>query len=107
MGSFDEREDTFEKQFARDADLQFKAKARRNKLLGRWAADLLGKVGAEAEAYADAVVAVEYEEKGSDDVFRKIRRDFDEAGVDQSDHQIQRTMETLLQTAIEQVRNES
>jgi hypothetical protein len=106
MTTFDKREDTFEKKFAHDAELQFKAEARRNKLLGLWAARLLGKTGAEADAYAKEVVAADFEEAGEDDVFRKIRADFDAANVAQSDHQIRRTMDELKQKAIEQIRNE-
>ena len=107
MTTFDKREDAFEKKFAHDAELQFKAGARRNKLLGLWAAGLLGKVGAEAEAYAKTVVAADFEEAGDADVFRKIRRDFDAAGVTQSDHQIRRTMDETMQTAIAQIRSET
>ena len=107
MTTFDKREDAFEKKFAHDAELQFKAGARRNKLLGLWAAGLLGKAGAEAEAYAKTVVAADFEEAGDADVFRKIRRDFDAAGVTQSDHQIRRTLDETMQTAIAQIRSET
>jgi hypothetical protein len=106
MTTFDKREDAFEKQFAHDADLRFKAEARRNKLLGVWAADLLGKKGAEADAYVRSVIEADLEQAGEEDVFGKIRRDFDAAKVAQSDHQIRRTMDDLMQTAIAQVRNE-
>jgi hypothetical protein len=106
MTTFDKREDAFEKKFAHDAELQFKAEARRNKLLGLWAAGLLGKTGADAEAYAKEVIAADFEEAGEHDVFRKIRADFDAAGVDQSDHQIRRTMDELMQKAIEQIKSE-
>jgi hypothetical protein len=106
MTTFDKREDAFENKFAHDAELQFKAEARRNKLLGLWAAGLLGKSGAAAEAYAREVVAADFEKAGDSDVFAKVRRDFDAAGVTQSDHQIRRTMDELLQTAIEQIRKE-
>lgn len=107
MSSFDKRGDSFEKKFAHDEELQFKANARRNKLLGLWAAEKMGKSGDEAEAYAETVVMADFEEAGDDDVFRKIRKDFDANSVDQSDHQIRRTMEELLQTAIEQVKSGS
>jgi len=106
MTTFDKREDAFERKFAHDAELQFKAEARRNKLLGLWAAGLMGKTGSEAEAYAKEVVAADFEEAGDDDVFRKIRADFDAADVAQSDHQIRRTMDELRRQAIEQIRNE-
>ncbi|MBX9738744.1 MAG: DUF1476 domain-containing protein [Beijerinckiaceae bacterium] len=96
MSSFDKRGDSFEKKFAHDEELRFKAMARRNKLLGLWAAEKLGKTGADADAYARGVVAADFEEAGDEDVFRKIRKDFDDATIDQSDHQIRRTMEELL-----------
>jgi hypothetical protein len=103
MTTFDKREDAFEAKFARDEELRFKAEARRNKLLGLWAAEKLGKSGGDAEAYAKEVVAADFEESGDEDVFRKVRKDFDAAGVDQSDHQIRRTMNELLATAVAEV----
>jgi hypothetical protein len=106
MTTFDKRKDAFESKFAHDAELQFKAEARRNKLLGLWAAALLGKTAGDADAYAKAVIAADFEKAGDSDVFAKIRRDFDAAGVNQSDHQIRRTMDDLMQTAIEQIRTE-
>jgi len=105
MATMDDRKDAFEKKFAHDEELKFKATARRNKLLGLWAAEKLGKTGEEAEAYAKSVVVADFEEAGDDDVFRKVRGDFDAAGVDQSDHQIRRTMDDLLDEAIAQVKN--
>ncbi|MCC2096929.1 MAG: DUF1476 domain-containing protein [Hyphomicrobiales bacterium] len=104
MSSFDNRKDSFEKKFAHDEELQFKASARRNKLLGLWAAEKLGKTGDDADAYAKTVVMADFEEAGDDDVFRKIRKDFDAGGVDQSDHQIRRTMDELLAVAIDQIK---
>jgi hypothetical protein len=104
MTTFDKREDGFEKKFAHDEELKFKAMARRNKLLGRWAAEKLGLAGDAAEAYAKEVVLADFEEAGDHDVFRKIRKDFDDKGVTQSDHQIRRTMDELLEQAIAQVR---
>lgn len=105
MTSFDKREEGFEKKFAHDEEMRFKAEARRNKLLGLWAAEKLGKSGAEAEAYAKTVIAADFEEAGEEDVFRKVRRDFDAAKIEQSDHQIRRTMDELMAKAIEQVRS--
>lgn len=102
--SMDDRKDAFEKKFAHDSELRFKAEARRNKLLGLWAAEKLGKTGDDAEAYAKEVVKADFEEAGHEDVFRKIRADFDAAGVEQSDHQIRRTMEELLAEAVQQVK---
>jgi hypothetical protein len=103
MTNMNERRDAFENKFAHDEELKFKATARRNKLLGLWAAEKLGKTGEAAEAYAKEVVASDFEEAGDNDVFRKVRKDFDAAGVAQSDHQIRRTMDELLVIAAEQV----
>ena len=75
MSTFDERETAFENKFAHDAEMQFKAEARRNKLLGLWAADLLGKSGDEAAAYAAEVVKADFEEAGHEDVVRKVAGD--------------------------------
>jgi hypothetical protein len=104
MTTFDKREEGFEKKFALDEEQKFKAMARRNKMLGMWAADKLGLSGDEANAYAKDVVMADFEEAGDGDVFRKIRKDFDAKGVAQSDHQIRRTMEELLATAAAQVK---
>ena len=104
MTTFDDRKNSFEKKFAHDEELRFKATARRNKLLGLWAAEKLGLSGAEAEAYAKEVVAADFEEAGHEDVFKKVRKDFDAKGVAQSDHQIRRTMEDLLTQAVAQIK---
>ena len=104
MTTFDKREEGFEKKFALDEELRFKANARRNKLLGLWAAEKLGLTGAAAETYAKEVVTADFEEAGEDDVFRKIRKDFDAKGVAESDHQIRRTMEELMGKAVEQIK---
>ncbi len=103
MSEFDKREGGFEKKFAHDAEMQFKAGARRNKLLGLWAADLMGMSEAEAQDYAKEVIKSDFEEAGDDDVFRKVRADFDAKNVDQSDHQLRRTMDELMAKAIEQI----
>jgi hypothetical protein len=103
MSNFDERQKGFERKFAHDAELEFKATARRNKLLGLWAAEKMGLSGEEADAYAKSVVIADLEEAGEEDVFRKIRGDFDDKNVDQSDHQIRREMNDFMATAIEQV----
>jgi hypothetical protein len=104
MTTFDKREEGFEKQFARDEELRFKATVRRNKLLGLWAAEKLGLTGAEAEAYAKQVILSDFEEPSDHDVFRKIRRDFDAKDVNQSDHQIWCIMEGLMATAVAAVK---
>ena len=77
MSTFDDRQNAFESKFAHDADMQFKAEARRNKLVGLWAAGLLGKKGDEAAAYAVEVVRADFEEAGSEDVVRKVAGDLD------------------------------
>src|SRR5271155_2288390 len=88
MTTFDKREEGFEQQFAHDEELRFKATARRNKLLGLWAAEKLGLTGADAESYAKSVVMGDIEAAGAHDVMDKIRKDFAAKGVAQSDHQI-------------------
>ncbi|MGL4729941.1 MAG: DUF1476 domain-containing protein [Bosea sp. (in: a-proteobacteria)] len=104
MTSFDNRKDAFENRFAHDEELRFKALARRNKLLGLWAAEKLGKTGADADAYAKSVVLADFEEAGDDDVVRKVTADFAAASVHQSDQLIRRTMDELLAQAIEQIK---
>ncbi|SUB01648.1 Uncharacterized conserved protein [Pannonibacter phragmitetus] len=103
MSTFDGRGESFENKFAHDEELRFKANARRNKLLGLWAAEKLGLSAAAADDYAKEVVRADFEEAGDEDVFRKIRADFDKGHVDQSDHQIRRTMDELMHTAIDQI----
>ena len=105
MTSMKDREEGFERKFAIDEEQRFRATARRNKMLGLWAAEKLGKSGADAEAYAKEVVVSDIEEAGDHDVLRKVKGDFEAAGVDQSEHQIRRTMDELMAQAIEQVRN--
>lgn len=103
MVSMKDREEGFERKFAHDEELKFKATARRNKLLGLWAAGLLGKAGDAAEAYAKEVVMADFEEAGHEDVVRKLRRDFDAAGVTVSDQDIRHTMVQTMEEAIRQV----
>ena len=104
MTTFDKREEAFEKQFAHDEELKFKATARRNKLLGLWAAEKLGLSGADADSYALSLVMAEFEEKAEHDVARKIRKDFDAKGIEQSDHQIGRTMNDLMAKAMADIK---
>ncbi len=104
MTTFDKRQEGFEKKFAHDEEMRFKAMARRNKLLGLWAAEKLGFSGTEADEYARTVVKADFEESGDEDVFRKIRADFDAKNLTQSDHQIRRTMEELMQKAVDQIK---
>jgi len=106
MTTFDKRKESFEAKFAHDAELQFKAAARRNKLLGLWVAGLINLSGEEATEYAKSMVRADLAEPGDEDVFRKVRADLDEAGVEQSDHQIRRTMDEMMAQAIEQIKTE-
>jgi hypothetical protein len=103
MSGFDKRREGYESKFAHDQDLKFRATARRDKLLGLWAAEKLGLTGEAAEAYAKDVIKADFEEPGDEDVFRKVRRDFDAKKIDVSDHQIRREMEDLMVVAVEQV----
>jgi hypothetical protein len=102
--SLDDRKKGFENKFAHDEELRFKATARRNKLLGQWAAEKLGMTGDAAAAYAKEVVVADFEEAGDDDVVRKVMADFKAKNVDQSEHQIRRTMDDLMATAIDQIK---
>ena len=105
MTTFDKREEGFEKKFALDEELAFKANARRNKLLGAWVAEKLGLTGADADTYAKAVVLADFEEAGEDDVFRKVRADLDAKGKkDITDQALRQTMNELLAKAVEEVK---
>lgn len=103
MSSMKEREETFERKFVRDEELKFKAVSRRNKLLGLWAAEKLGKTGAQADEYAREVIRADFEEAGDEDVFRKVRKDFDTASVSVPDDEIRQKMIELLNQSIDQV----
>jgi hypothetical protein len=100
MTTFDKRQDGFEAKFAHDETLRFKAHARRNRALGLWAAGKLGLEGDEATAYARSLIEADLEEAGDDDVYRKLKADFDAKGLDISEHRIRRTMEELLLEAL-------
>jgi hypothetical protein len=104
MTTFDKREEGFEKKFAHDEELRFKATARRNKLLGMWAAQKLGLTGPAADSYAKEVVVADLEEAGDDDVIRKLRKDFDAKGVAPSDQDIRKAMIELMEQAIVQIK---
>jgi len=105
--AFKDREKDFERKWAHDEELRFKVTARRNKLLGLWAAGEMGLADAKANDYAMSVVQADFEEAGDEDVFRKIRRDFDAAKLTHSDHVIRRKMEELLALAGEQIMSET
>src|ERR671913_2624805 len=103
MTTFDNRKDAFEKKFALDEELRFKATARRNKLLGLWAAERLGKSGADADAYAKSVVMADFQEAGDDDVLRKVQADL-EAGGGTGQTELRRVMDDLMERAINEVK---
>ena len=102
MSTFDKREEGFEKKFALDEEQKFKAEARRNKLLGLWAAEKLGKTGDDAVAYAKEVVASDFEEAGDGDVLRKVVKDLAEKGVGEAE--IRKKMDELVLTAVMQIK---
>ena len=104
MTQFDKREEGFEKKFALDEEQKFKAEARRNRLLGLWAAEKLGITGDAAAAYAKEVVAADFEEAGDNDVFRKVKKDLDDKKVAVSDEQLRTVMTDLMATAIDQIK---
>jgi hypothetical protein len=106
MASFEDREKGFERKFAHDEELKFRATARRNRLLGLWAAEQMGLAGDAAQAYAREVIKADLAEPGEEDVFRKLRADFDAKGVSQSDHQIRRKMAEFMGEAIAQIESE-
>jgi hypothetical protein len=107
MTSFDDREKGFERKFAQDEELKFRATARRNRLLGLWAAEQMGVTGEAAQAYAREVIKADLVARGEEDLFSKIRADFDAKGVSQSDHQIRRQMADLMGVAIGQIESEA
>jgi hypothetical protein len=104
MSTFDKREEGFEKKFALDADQKFKAEARRNKLLGLWAAEKLGIAGDAANAYAKEVVSSDFEESGDGDVVRKVLGDLTAKGVAMSEPELRVKMDELMATAVMQVK---
>jgi hypothetical protein len=107
MTTFDEREKAFEKKFEHDQELQFKANARRNKMLGLWAAGQMGKTGADAEAYAKELVVADLEKPGHHDVVDKLVKDFAAAGKPMEDHTIRKQSERLMVEAKAQIMKET
>ena len=103
MAQFDDREKAHEAKFARDGELRFKAEARRNKLLGLWAAEHMGLSEEHAKAYAGEVVASDFEEAGDEDVFRKVSGDLKAKGLSIGDDVIRQKMAQLVQVANEQI----
>lgn len=106
MTTFDDREKAFEAQYEHDAQLKFKVNARRNKLLGLWAAGLLGKTGADAEAYAKEVVMADFEKPGDSDVMHKLVKDLAAGGKPTEEHTIRKQSEHLAVEAKKQIMSE-
>jgi hypothetical protein len=106
MTTFEKREAAEEGKFAHDEELQFKTRARRDKLVGQWAAEKLGLSGASAESYAAEVVKADLEEHGDADVIRKLKKDFAAKNVQVSDHQIERTLSEKMSEAIKNIKAE-
>jgi hypothetical protein len=104
MTTFDKREEGFEKKFAMDADQRFKAEARRNRLLGLWAAEKLGISGDAATAYAKDVVASDFEEAGDADVLRKVLGDLTAKGIAVTEPELRVKMDELMAAAVMQVK---
>lgn len=107
MTTFDERADAFEGGFAVGSELAFKATARRDKLLGQWAAEKLGLAGEIADDYVKKIVQTDLTKPGDEIIFERITKDFADAGVQQSEHQIRRTMQELLIVAQKQIKEEA
>ena len=105
MSTFDKREKGFESKFVHDQEITFKATARRNKLLGLWAAEKMGLAGEAAATYAKDVVKADFDEPGEEDVFRKVFGDLEDRGV--AEHQVRREMAELLETARQQILTET
>jgi hypothetical protein len=106
MTTFDDREKSFEKKFAMDEELKFKSEQRRNKLLGEWAAGRLGITGAGVDDYVRALRRADLATKGDEDVFQKLRKDFDDKGVAVSDADLRRAMADCLAQAVSQIEAE-
>lgn len=104
MTTFDNREQAFEKKYALDEELRFRAVARRNKLLGLWAAEKLGKSGEAAEAYAKDVVLADFEEAGDEDILRKLAQDFTAAGKDFDSQAVRKQLDVFMAQAVEQIK---
>ena len=101
MSKFDEREKTFEKKFQIDEELKFKVEAKSNKYLGEWASSILGKAEQEKQKYIQEIIKADMEEAGSEDVFRKVKKDFQTASITIEDSEIRNQMEKALLRAKE------
>jgi hypothetical protein len=107
MTTFNDREKAFEKKYEHDQDLQFKVTARKNKMLGLWAAGLMGKSGADAEAYAKEVVVADFEKPGDSDVMEKLVKDLAAAGKPTEEHTVRKQAERLAAEAKAQIMKET
>jgi len=107
MTTFNDREKSFEKKFAMDEELKFKAEARRNRLLGQWAAGKLGLSGAAVDDYVKAVRKADLAQKGDDDVFQKIKQDLKDKGVSVADSELRQAMNDFLASAVQQLQAEA
>ncbi len=107
MTTFNDREKAQEAKYAQDKEIEFKASARRNKLLGLWVAELMGITGEAAEAYAREVIESDFEEAGDDDVLRKVYADLQAKNVDISEHRVRVHMDQLMAEATQQIIDES
>ncbi len=103
MSTFDDREKGFEKKFAHDAELRFKAESRRNKMLGEWAAGLMGMGGEAVDAYVRAVRKADLEQAGDEDVFRKVAKDLADHGLSINEAEIRDKMQEFLSEAVQQI----
>lgn len=106
MTQFSDREKAFEAKFQKDQELQFKVTARRNKLLGLWAAEQLGMGGGDAEAYAKEVIVADFDEPGDKDVLRKVLRDFEKKGVSATERSVRQEMDRLMEKAKSEIAGE-
>lgn len=107
MSGMDDREKAFEVKFAHDEQLEFKARARRNKLFGRAVAEELGKAGEDINTYAAEVIVADLEEEGDEDIFRKVEADLEKAGIEMSRHRMEKRLEELMVTARQQIWEET
>lgn len=107
MTQFDDRKNAFESKFAHDEELKFRANARRNKLLGLWAADLMGFSGGEAQDYAKEVIKADFVEPGEEGVYRKVKGDLDAKELDISEHRVRNAMAVLMDDAMNQIMGEA
>jgi len=106
MTTFDDREKAFEDKYKHDQELRFRVEVRRNKLLGLWVAEMLGKTGSDAEAYAKEVIAADFEEPGVGDLVKKILADIENTDVDLSEHRLRKKIDELIAVAKEQIMQE-